>query len=45
MLEEGGNHLTVPPMGCPCLVEGPISVAPTNTSNDHKSTYLHSIIT
>jgi hypothetical protein len=35
MLEEGGNHLPVPPVGCPCLVEGLIPVAPPDTSNDH----------
>ena len=32
MLEEGGNHLHVPPVECPCSVEGSIPVAPPNTS-------------
>jgi hypothetical protein len=32
MLEGGGNHLLVPPVGCPCPVESPIPIAPPNTS-------------
>ena len=32
MLEGGGSYLFVPPIGCPCLVEGLIMVVPSNTS-------------
>jgi hypothetical protein len=35
MQEEGGNHLLVPPDGCPCLVKGPILIIPPDTSNNH----------
>jgi len=35
MLEKGGNHLPVPLVGCPRLIEGPILVVPPDTSNDH----------
>jgi len=45
MLDGGGSHLLVPYVGCPRSVKGSIPVAPLDTSNDHKSTYLHLIIT
>ena len=32
MLEGGRNHLHIPLVGCPCLVEGPVPIAPPNTS-------------
>ena len=38
MLEQGGSHLIVPPVGCPCPIEGPILVASPNTpiiTNQH----------
>jgi hypothetical protein len=30
--EKGGNHLPVPPVGCPCPDDGPIPAAPPRTS-------------
>jgi hypothetical protein len=35
MLEEGGNHLPVPPMECPRPVKGSVPVAPPDISNNH----------
>jgi hypothetical protein len=35
MLEEGGNHLPISLVGCPCPVKGLILVVPPNTSNDY----------
>ena len=32
MREGEGNHLPVPPTGCPCPDEGPIPAAPLKTS-------------
>jgi hypothetical protein len=48
--EKGGNHLPVPPAGCPCPDNGPIPAAPPKTSRatnqyicvlkSHSSLYL-----
>jgi hypothetical protein len=40
MIEEGENHLPIPLVGCPCLVEGPIPVAPPNTSMITINTFI-----
>jgi hypothetical protein len=37
MIERVGSHLRVPPVGCPCSVEGPIPVAPPTHQWSHNS--------